>query len=211
MRYDNSMVLRTFKLSLLYGFYWMTSCMVYSYAERFLLHCGFTTDRIGFVLALAYLASIILQPLLAQEADRERTLTLKTGISACAVFAALLAFLMPLCTNILPLIAVLLGAMTCVTLAMQPLVNAVGFHYINRGEAIDFSFARGAGSVAYALASLILGALAARNIESILWFYLAANLALFLVALWFAPHRTGIKPIRSDGSVFSVMKLYPRL
>ncbi len=54
------MILRTCKLSLLYGAYWMTSCMIYSCAERFLLHCGFTTGRIGGGVTTAYLAAMLL-------------------------------------------------------------------------------------------------------------------------------------------------------
>lgn len=189
----------------------MTSCTVYAYAERFLLHYGFTADRIGVILAVAYLAAMLLQPVLAQEADRERLLTLRSGISICAFAAMLLAPAIPLFRRALPLLAVLFGVMSSVTLAVQPLVNAVGFHYINRGEAVDFSFARGAGSVAYALASLILGALAAWRIDSVLWFNAAANLALFLTALWFAPHRTGMRTVKPSGSVFSVLRKYPKL
>lgn len=185
--------------------------MVYSYAERFLLHCGFSTGEIGLVIALAYLAAMLLQPLLSQAADREARITLKSGISACALLGAALAVLTPVSMRIPPLLAVVFGAMTCVTLSMQPLVNAVGFHFINRGEPVDFSFARGAGSVAYALSSLLLGYLASKNIDHILWVYLLSNLGLFLSALWFAPHRTERKSAAPSGSVFSVIRKYPRL
>ena len=205
------MFLRTFKLSLLFSFYWAASCMVYSYAERFLLHYGFSTGEIGLVIAIAYLAAMILEPVLAQEADRGTRISLKSGITACAVFAVLLTLFTPVAKRMLPLLAVLFGAMTCVTLGMQPLVNAVGFHYINRGEPVDYSFSRGAASIAYALSSLLLGYLASKNIDSILWVYLFANIGLFLVALWFAPNRTEQMLQESAKSVFSVIPKYPKL
>ncbi len=205
------MVFRTFKLSALFGFYWMTSCMVYAYAERFLLYYGFSTAEIGLVLALAYLASMLLQPLLSQAADREKRVTLKTGIVGCAILCILIAALTRVSARALPLLAISFGAMSCVTLAMQPLVNAVGFHYLNRGESLDLSFARGVGSVAYALASLLLGALASLHIEALLWVYIAANAALLLVALWFAPHRTACRAAEPVGNVFSLLRRYPRL
>ena len=203
------MFLRTFKLSLLFSFYWAASCMVYSYAERFLLHYGFSTGEIGLVIAIAYLAAMILEPVLAQEADRGTRISLKSGITACAVFAVLLTLFTPVAKRMLPLLAVLFGAMTCVTLAIQPLVNAVGFHYANRGEAIDFSLARGAGSVAYALASLLLGALAAHGSTWMLVPYVAANAGLFLLALRFAPHRTGGIQKTDGASLFGVIRRYP--
>lgn len=205
------MINRTFKLSVLFGFYWMTSCVVYSYTERFLLYYGFRTDEIGLVLAAAYLLGMLLQPLLSQAADRERRVTLKSGIcvsaAACVVLGALTLF----SARVLPLFAALFGAMTCVTLAMQPLINAVGFHYLNRGESLDLSFARGVGSVAYALASLLLGALAERHVDWLLWFYLAANAGLLLTALRFAPHRTECRDAVPVGNVFSLIRKYPRL
>lgn len=205
------MVFRTFKLSLLYACYWVSSCMIYSYAERFLLHYGFRTDEIGISVAIAYLAAMIVQPALAQAADRERAVTLRSGICICALVAIALAASTVLSTRVLPLLAVLFGAMTCVTLAAQPLINAVGFHYINRGDEIDFSFARGAASVAYALSSLLLGYLASKNIDSILWVYVAANAGMFLIALRFAPHRNGLAIRKTPENVFSAMRRYPRL
>lgn len=185
--------------------------MVYSYAELFLKHFGFRTDQVGMVVAIGYLAGMVIQPALAQAADRERRVTLKSGIAGCAAVGVLLAIAVPLCKNVLPVVAVLFGAMTCVTLASQPLVNAVGFHYINRGEPLDYSFARGAASVAYALASLLFGRIVKTGVEPMLWVYLGVNVGMFLLALWFAPHRTGIEQVRDGGSLLSVIKKYPRL
>ena len=62
------MVKRTAKLSVLFGFYWIAACMVYSYAELFLKHFGFRTDQVGMIMALGYLAGMIVQPALAQAA-----------------------------------------------------------------------------------------------------------------------------------------------
>lgn len=205
------MVKRTAKLSVLFGFYWIAACMVYSYAELFLKHFGFRTDQVGMIMALGYLAGMIVQPALAQAADRERRVTLRSGVAGCAAVGVAIAIAMPLCKSVLPVVAVLFGAMTCVTLASQPLVNAVGFHYINCGEPLDYSFARGAASVAYALASLLFGWIAKSNVEAMLWVYLAVNAAIFLLALWFAPHRSGVGEIRSGSSLFSVIRRYPRL
>ena len=200
---------RTLLFSIFQSFYWIGACLVYSYAERFLLRYGFQTDAIGRILAVAYVSAMVLQPALAAAADRERTVTLRTAIAAGAALSAV--FVVPLLCGVsaLPVLAVLFGALSSVTLAIQPLVNAVGFHYANRGEAIDFSLARGAGSVAYALASLLLGALAARSSRWMLVPYLAVNVGLFCMALWFAPHRTG--GIRKTGgaSFLGVVRRYP--
>ena len=200
---------RTFCFSLLQGFYWFGACLVYAYAERLLLSYGFQTGTIGVILAVAYLSAMVLQPLLAAAADRERCVTLRSAITACALLAAGLAAGACLGSRSLAVFAVLLGALSSVTLAVQPLVNAVGFHYINRGLDLDYSFARGAASVVYALASLLFGALAARRIGSMLWVYAAVQLGLFLSALFFAPHREGAALRETDGNLSGVFRRYP--
>lgn len=200
---------RTFYFSLLQGFYWFGACLVYSYAERLLLSYGFQTGRIGVILASAYLCAMVLQPALAAAADRRQRVTLRLAITASALLAALFAAGALFGARSLAVFAVLLGALSSVTLAVQPLINAVGFHYINRGQPLDYSFARGAASIVYALASLLFGALAAQRIGAMLWVYAAVQIGLFLTALFFAPHREEV-PLREErGSLSGVFRLYP--
>lgn len=200
---------RTLLFSVLQSLYWIGACLVYSYAERFLNAFGFETDAVGGIVAIAYGFAMVLQPVLAAAADRERTVTLRTAIAFGALLSCGIAAPLLFGGNALAVVAVLFGALSSVTLAIQPLVNAVGFHYANRGEAIDFSLARGAGSVAYALASLLLGALAAHGSTWMLVPYVAANAGLFLLALRFAPHRTGGIPKTDGASLFGVIRRYP--
>lgn len=201
---------RTFLFSVMQGFYWFGACLAYSYAERLLLSYGFSKGRIGMILAVAYLSAMALQPGLAAAADRERRVTLRIAITVSAVLAALFALGVLLSGALLLLFAVLFGALASVTLAVQPLINAVGFHYQNRGLDLDYSFARGAASVLYALASLAFGALAAWRTEAMLPVYIAAELGLFLSALFFAPHRGEPKTVEADGSLLRVFARYPK-
>jgi PPP family 3-phenylpropionic acid transporter len=208
--YDRRMKKRTFLFSLTQSFYWFGACLAYSYGERLLLSHGFSTGRIGVILAAAYLSAMALQPMLAAAADREKRVTLRTAIVSCAALGALLAGAALLCTDALPVFAVLFGALTSVTLVVQPLINAVGFHYTNRGLDLDYSFARGTASVMYALASLLLGALAKKSADAMLWLYIAAQIGLFAVSLFFAPHRTEPRPeIDAGGSLLRVFKRSP--
>lgn len=202
------MKLRTFRFSVLQAFYWTGACLVYSYAERLLLSYGFPTGRIGLILAAAYLFAIFLQPMLAAAADRERRVTLRLAIAVSAALSAALAAA-AFGTGSLAVFAVLLGALSTVTLTVQPLINAVGFHYINRGLDLDYSFARGVASVVYALASLLFGMLASRRIGAMLWVYAAAQIGLFLSALFFAPHRECIAVREAGGSLSDVFRRYP--
>ena len=201
---------RTFLFSVKQGFYWFGACLAYSYGERLLLSYGFSKGRIGVILAAAYLSAMVLQPALAAAADREKRVTLRIAITASAALAALFALGVLLSRALLPLFAVLFGALASVTLAVQPLINAVGFHYQNRGLDLDYSFARGAASVLYALASLVFGALASWRTEAMLPVYIAAELGLFFSALFFAPHREKPKQVEADGSLLRVFTRYPK-
>lgn len=201
---------RTFCFSLLQGFYFLGACLVYSYTERLLLYHGFSTGAIGAILAASYLFAMVVQPLLAAAADRGRRMTLRLGITAVALLSAVLAVSARIGGNAPIVFAALLGALSGVTLTVQPLINAAGFSYINRGLDLDYSFARGVGSVVYALASLLFGALAASRIDSMLWVFAAAQIGLFFTALFFAPHREGVTVQETGGSLSDVFRRYPR-
>lgn len=202
---------RTLLYSVLQSLYWISSCLIYSYAERLLAPHGFRTDEIGLVVAAAYLAAMIFQPMLAAAADRARRVTLRVAISGCALLAVLFAAGALCGRRNLPVLAVLFGALSSVTLTVQPLINAVGFHAINRGETLDFSFARGAASVAYALSSLLLGVLADWKSDSMLVLYLIVNAALFAAAIFIAPHREQTPKVAEEkGSLLGVARRYPR-
>lgn len=201
---------RTFCFSLLQGFYFLGACLVYSYTERLLLHHGFSTGMIGVILAASYLFAMVVQPLLAAAADRGRRVTLRRGITAVALLSCALAVSARIGGNAPVVFAALLGALSGVTLTVQPLINAVGFSYINRGLDLDYSFARGVASVIYALASLVFGALAARSIDATLWVFAAAQIGLFFTALFFAPHREGVSVRETGGRLSDVFRRYPR-
>ena len=201
---------RTFCFSLLQGFYFLGACLVYSYTERLLLYHGFSTGAIGAILAASYLFAMVVQPLLAAAADRGRRMTLRLGITAVALLSAVLAVSARIGGNAPVVFAALLGALSGVTLTVQPLINAAGFSYINRGLDLDYSFARGVGSVVYAFASLLFGALAASRIDSMLWVFAAAQIGLFFTALFFAPHREGVTVQETGGSLSDVFRRYPR-
>ena len=201
---------RTFCFSLLQGFYFLGACLVYSYTERLLLYHGFSTGAIGAILAASYLFAMVVQPLLAAAADRGRRMTLRLGITAVALLSAVLAVSARIGGNAPVVFAALLGALSGVTLTVQPLINAAGFSYINRGLDLDYSFARGVGSVVYAFASLLFGALAASRIDSMLWVFAAAQIGLFFTAIFFAPHREGVTVQETGGSLSDVFRRYPR-
>lgn len=210
LRYTVAMNRFTVKFAFLQGFYWVSSCFVYAFAERFLTAYGFGVQQVGFVMASANAAALLLQPLLADLADRPRGPSLRSEVCACVAAAIACAVGLLFADRPLPLIAVLFGALSTMSLTVQPMLNAVGFHYIDRGETLDYSLARGIASGAFALWCYAAGFLAEWRTESLLWAYILASLGLLAVTLNFAPGKTVSTAQKATGAV-ALLKKHPYL
>ena len=180
---------RTASFATLQGFYWITACIIYTFSERFLTACGFAVSAVGIITAAANIFSLLLQPVFAELADRKNGLSLKAEIcllvSLSVLFAGLILF-----RSSFPLVtAVFFCSLSTVTLTVQPMVNSVGFHYIDRGEPLNYSLARGIASGVFAVFCYLAGYLADWNPDSLLWTYILGSAGLFLTALAFAPNK----------------------
>ena len=154
--------------SLIQGSYWMSTLLVSTFANVYLLAKGFSNTQAGLVLAFGGAAASILQPLAGGFLDRNQKITLHKAITALSVLMMVCAAL--LCLFKMPgycLGPLYVGMVTLLWL-LTPLINSIGMHYINRGVKINFGIARGFGSLAYAAAALVLGNVVERLGESVL-------------------------------------------
>jgi PPP family 3-phenylpropionic acid transporter len=141
------------------GTYWMYYGAIMSFASVFLLGKKYTNSEIGVILATASILAVILQPLLADAADKARkvSLTYITGIITIGLFAATASFYIFTSKSlILSVIFILLGAWLT---SLQPLINSMAFYLSKSGHVINFGVTRSGGSVAYAVLCAILGSL----------------------------------------------------
>jgi len=58
------------------GSYWMVYAVVGSFASVFLLARGYTNSQIGVILAVANVVAVVLQPMVADFADRSKKVSL---------------------------------------------------------------------------------------------------------------------------------------
>ncbi|WP_409229156.1 MFS transporter [Gudongella sp. SC589] len=141
------------------GFYWMYFAVIISFASVFLLDRGYSNSQIGFILAFANILAVLIQPVLADIADRSKKLSL---ISVVHVMGAALIlgtgslYFMDQRSIVLTSVFVLTGALQ---ISLQPLINSIAFHFSKAGSYINFGATRSVGSVAYAFISSILGVL----------------------------------------------------
>ncbi len=141
------------------GTYWMYYGAIMSFASVYLLGKKYTNSEIGIILAAASILAVVLQPLLADAADKAKKVSLTdiTGIITIGLLAATASFyIFTSKALILSVIFILLGAWLT---SLQPLINSMAFYLSKSGHMINFGVTRSGGSVAYAVLCAILGSL----------------------------------------------------
>ena len=154
----------TLTYALVQCFYWFCYGTALSYASPYLLACGLSNTAIGLISAAACALSVGAQPLLAAYADREGSLSVKTLVLMMgAGILSLGGALIFVYGKSEKLNGLLLGCAILLVEISLPFVNALATETINAGKPLDFSFARGAGSVGYAIMSVTIGNLIAKR------------------------------------------------
>ena len=181
----------TVKYSAIHSFYWSISCSSYSFIAVYLLSKHYSNSGIGVTLAVTNLISALLQPVVAALADRSRKLFLKNFIAFFLAIAGLLAaarFFVPGAPPFL--LALLLVLELVILFSLQPLIISLGIRIIDGGVPINFGLARGTGSLAFAVLSVLLGALVERSgPEPLAAVSAALYLVLGILVLTFAKER----------------------
>lgn len=154
-------IINTKTMNLKYGltqiFFFASVCAMMGYASNYLLGMGCSNSEIGVTLALCSVIAVFLQPTLASIADRVETSKINRMIQiilAITIVFSLILYFVPL-----PQLALLACVIVVFSLtsALMPLINALAFVFEKYGCKINFGLARGLGSGAYALTSMIIG------------------------------------------------------
>lgn len=143
--------------SCIHGTYWMYYGVVSSFASVFLLAKGFSNWNIGVTLAVANVLAVVLQPVIADLADRAKKLSV-IGISEILTVMMMVVtvgmFVFGGSMIALAIVFILLIAWHTV---LQPLFNSLTFILEEAGVHINFGIARSMGSLAYAALVAVLG------------------------------------------------------
>ncbi len=137
-------------------FYFTLFATMFAFASVFLLEKGFDNTTIGLTLSLMSIATIALQTGIADYLDKNKESTLQDTISFILLLIILgsLALFYLNNTMLILLVVVLIFSLTQSTM---PLLNSMAFLYTDFGIRINYGFARGMGSLSYALITVILG------------------------------------------------------
>lgn len=139
--------------------YWMVYAVVGSFASVFLLARGYTNSEIGVILAVANVVAVILQPMVADFADRSKKISLVGLIQLMAII--MLVFMVGLFVferKSIALSVIFLMLMAWHT-SLQPLINSLNFKLQESGVKINFGVGRSMGSLAYSILCAVMGTL----------------------------------------------------
>ncbi len=140
------------------AFFWMAYASSTSYTSIYLLDAGFSNTQIGILIALVSLISACLQPVIASYADKPTSPSLKfIVITGSTLFITLASILLLTGKRFATVIILCYGGLIMINLVLMPLISALGMGPINQGKKLNFGLARGCGSVAFAIATYILG------------------------------------------------------
>lgn len=173
----------------IHGFYWMICCAMIGYASVFLLDKGFDNTTIGIVLSISNILAVFGQPAVASYMDKTSRLSLRMLISCILVVIIGLSLILSFLSGASIVMVVLTITVFTLMLTMQPFINSLTFAFEKNGIHINFGLARGIGSVAYAVMSLILGNIVAIFSPELLpFFYVGLSLcALLFVYTFYLP------------------------
>lgn len=148
------------KYSVLQFCFWFLFGTFNNFASVYLLDCGLSNMKIGIMVALSCMISVILQPVIATYADRKNSLSLKEIILCFVGTVAILSAVLAIVYNrSILLVTVIFGLAIIMIQSTTPLLNAMAMEMVNQGKSLNFSLARGFGSIGYAVMSYSLGIL----------------------------------------------------
>ena len=147
----------TFRYSITQFTYWAASSGAAAFATTYLLDKGVPSGTVGLFLAMAGLLSCFTQPVLASVADKgERFILTKMLLLLSAVCCV--CFSLQLVSGLpLMIAAVLYMVGVWSSDVMVPLLNALSVACNGAGYSINYGAARGIGSAATAISSLVIG------------------------------------------------------
>ena len=141
----------------LHGTYWMYYGIATSFASVLLLARGYSNGEIGIILAVANVAAVFLQPVVADFADRSKKISLLGFLEASTIFLMVLT----LFTYILQQKSAALWLVYVITVAwfitIQPMFNSLAFKLEETGVHINFGICRSVGSFCYAVICAFMG------------------------------------------------------
>ena len=195
---------------LLQASFWGMISSICAYQAAIVLDRGFTTGQAGFFCALCYLASLFTQPVIGVWADRHPNVPIKQLLIVMLLPAVALNLVFYFTRPGFALTALIIFLFGVLETNSYPLIDSMGMQYVNAGVKIPYSFARGMGSLTYAVLCVVTGLLTARfGMQAALLAHCAEQLLLIVCLLAFPsiPARLLPQPQAKSASGHSIWQI----
>ncbi len=175
----------TLRYTLINISYFAAFCTVHAYAAVYLLDRGFSNTQIGILLAVANVASAVLQPVVASVIDRGGLFTNRNVMMICAAAIAAGSGLLLLLHDNRAAIFVIYALIYMIQFTYMPVMTALNFEYRLKGADIFYGLARGLGSAGFAVTSAIMGKVVEAEGVRVLLFFNIVIMIIQIVVVWF--------------------------
>lgn len=192
--------------------FWFAYGAAVNFSSVYLLGCGLTNTTIGLISSIACVLSVLIQPALASYADREHAVSINTLLlGMTGVLMGLGVLLSVFYQKGAMINGFLLGGAILIVQVALPFINALATEMMNGGVKINFSIARGFGSLGYAAMSFSIGRLAAIQGAGIIpWIIIGSSTVLLISLLLFRFKRQQKQhQEKASGSLSEMISKYP--
>lgn len=169
------------RYSALQGFNFVTTCSACAFVAIFLQYKGLSNTQIGITSAGGCVLSIFLGPVISSLLGSVRGSTIPKvfNISFAAMAALFLAIAwLPVPAVFMMAVYIFLYAMLMST---PPLLSQIAMGYIRRRQSLNFGFARGIGSIAYAVTAVAVSSISEAFSPNAISLFFAVSAAITLV------------------------------
>lgn len=163
--------------------FWAGYAIAWSYTAVYLQERGYNSQVVGLVTGIGAVISVLLQPMLAKMIAKNKKMSNQGNVlllkTATIVMAVLMLFHLPGIYTV----AVLFTLLAAFEASIPSILNSIAMEANNAGHEVNYGFARGMGSVGYAVFSLFLGYVVSFwGAESLMFLYIGISVLTVVVA-----------------------------
>lgn len=188
----------TIKYAFLQSSYWISQCIIFSFAAVFLQYKNFSNTQIGFVLSLSSILSIILQPAISAFADKSKKKTVRYIILTIMLIVFTFTVIFNVWNNSFIVVATLFIIINTLQITLNPLLNSIALEFMNNGYPFNFGLARGTGSIAFAVTSYLLGHAVSRFSPGIILPFFLLSYVFLIIAIYIFRIKAANKELKSN-------------
>lgn len=207
----------TLRYTLINVMYFAAFCTVHGYATVYLLSKGFTNTQVGIALAVSNILSVVGQPFVAALVDKYDALTNRRVLVADALIILIGSLLLLFINDSFVLIFSIYVLIYTVQFIGMSVLIAISFEYQNAGCEHKFGLSRGLGSASFAITSMIIGGIVAKNgTQLLLYLNIVFMICMAVITFFFRKDSDGKKTPLDNGceieptnNIFEFIRTYP--